>query len=185
MEEILASIRRIISEDDAPAAAAPAAPTPAPAPAPVVEPEPERLVAAEPPSLADDDDGVLELTDRVEPAPAPAPPPEPEPRADLDFRLPPREPEPRPAPSFREEAPVWPARSDEPLVSGSAAEQASTAFSQLARSLAMPQGGRSLEDVVQELLRPLLKEWLDAHLADIVQAKVEAEVERIARGRVR
>jgi cell pole-organizing protein PopZ len=34
---------------------------------------------------------------------------------------------------------------------------------------------------VRELLRPLLKDWLDQHLAAIVQAKVEEEVERLAR----
>src|SRR5690349_9266709 len=62
MEEILASIRRIISEDDVPAeegapAEAEAEPEPAPveAAAPIFEPEPE-----------EDDDGVLELTERVE-----------------------------------------------------------------------------------------------------------------------
>ena len=61
MEEILASIRRIISEDDAPAADAPAeveepvAEAPAPAPLVIAEDEPE-----------DDDDDALELTERVE-----------------------------------------------------------------------------------------------------------------------
>ena len=69
MEEILASIRRIISEDEPQAAAAAAEPAPAPAPAPVFH-------APEPPA-----EDVLELTDRLDaPAPAPAfhePAPEP------------------------------------------------------------------------------------------------------------
>src|ERR1044072_7044389 len=88
MEEILASIRRIISEDDAPsdeAAATPpaaveAAPEPAyaPEPEPVAEPapepEPEPYVA--PAAEADASDEVLDLTDRVESvAAAPAAPP--------------------------------------------------------------------------------------------------------------
>jgi cell pole-organizing protein PopZ len=47
----------------------------------------------------------------------------------------------------------------------------------------MPEQGRTIEDVVQELLRPLLKAWLDENLLPIVQAKVEEEVERIARRR--
>ena len=49
----------------------------------------------------------------------------------------------------------------------------------------MPKGERTLEDVVRELLRPLLQQWLDEHLTGIVQQTVEAEVDRIARGRVR
>jgi hypothetical protein len=49
----------------------------------------------------------------------------------------------------------------------------------------MPKGDRTLEDVVRELLRPLLQQWLDQNLPGIVQQAVEAEVERIARGRVR
>ncbi len=46
----------------------------------------------------------------------------------------------------------------------------------------MPRDGRTLEDVVRELLRPLLKQWLDTNLPGIVEAQVKAEVERISRG---
>ena len=42
-------------------------------------------------------------------------------------------------------------------------------------------GETSLEDLVREMLRPMIKEWLDANLATIVEQKVEAEVERISR----
>ena len=49
----------------------------------------------------------------------------------------------------------------------------------------MPADGKSLEDVVRELLRPLLKSWLDEHLPEIVQSRVDAEVSRIARTRGR
>ena len=45
----------------------------------------------------------------------------------------------------------------------------------------MPDMGRTLEDVVRELLRPMMKAWLDEHLPGIVEAQVAAEVERIAR----
>ena len=55
----------------------------------------------------------------------------------------------------------------------------------LTSTILMPADGRTLEDVVRELLRPLLKGWLDEHLPNIVQTAVQAEVERIARGRVR
>ena len=41
--------------------------------------------------------------------------------------------------------------------------------------------GQTVEGVVRELLKPMLKEWLDQNLAAIVEARVEAELERIAR----
>jgi hypothetical protein len=139
MEEILASIRRIISEDDAPVT-------------------PEAAVAAEPePGFPSVEEDILELTDRLD-GPEPAPRPR--------------------APSY---APSAPARSEAPLVSAPAASSAASAFGQLERTVGAPAEGRSLEDVVSDLLRPLLKAWLDEHLAGIVKASVEAEVERIAR----
>ena len=170
MEEILASIRRIISEDDAPAEAAEpevhAAPEPEPEPvafAPEPDPEPEPA-----PVAAVEEDDVLELTDKVrEPA---------ETHGDIDVFT--RD-EPKPAPAWR--APV----EDEPLIATATADSAASAFGQLARTVSMPSDGKSLEDVVRELLRPLLKTWLDEHLPEIVQARVDAEVSRIARTRGR
>ena len=180
MEEILASIRRIISEDDAPAAAAEVVPEPAPAPvaaAPVPEPvapppapPPAPVVAAEPMD-------VLELTEPVappRPVPARTPPPPPV-LDDIDFSEPP--PPPR-APAFASFEP------EEGLLSDRVAQTAAGHFGSLAHSVLMPAEGRTLEDAVKELLRPLLKEWLDAHLAGIVEAKVQSEVERISRRRV-
>jgi uncharacterized protein len=41
----------------------------------------------------------------------------------------------------------------------------------------------TLEDVVREALRPMLKSWLDEHLPSIVERMVEAEIERVTRGR--
>jgi cell pole-organizing protein PopZ len=164
MEEILASIRRIISEDDAPEGEA--------APAAVeAEAEPHAVVAPEP---AED---VLELTDRVEPpsetvgdiavyAKAEPPPPEPAPK-----------PTPKPEPARM--------RDNEALVSEPSAIAAASAFGQLSAAVALPAAGRTLEDLTAELLRPLLKTWLDEHLPRIVEAKVAEEVERIARTRVR
>jgi cell pole-organizing protein PopZ len=162
MEEILASIRRIISEDEPPAEMA----------APAPEPQP---MAAEAMPMVEAEE-VLELTD---PLPEPAPV---ETHGDLDVHQ--AEPEPEPEP-IRAPEPVMAADVyDEPLVSDPTADQTATSFGHLARSIAMPKGGRTLEDVVGELLRPLLKAWLDEHLPTIVQAKVEEEVERIARRRV-
>ena len=180
MEEILASIRRIISEDETPAAEAPATPAaeaeapPAPEPEPVAaapepepgpepqatapEPEPEPVVAAAP--LEDEDDDDLELTQKVET------------HGDLDV-LAPSEPEPPQAPPVAA------------LVSESVAAVAAASFDKLSASIVMPAAGRTLEDVVRELLRPLLQQWLDDNLPGIVQEAVQAEVERISRSRVR
>ncbi len=164
MEEILASIRRIISEDEPAAEAAPAE-----------APAPEPMAAEAMPMEAEE---VLELTD-------PLPEPEPEPvetHGDLEVHQ--AEPEPEPEIEPMPEPVMAAAAYDEPLVSDPTADQTASSFGQLARSVAMPKAGRNLEDVVGELLRPLLKAWLDEHLPTIVQAKVEEEVERIARRRI-
>ena len=174
MEEILASIRRIISEDDAPAETAAAAPEPvvepAPEPAPVVE-------AAEPAQVEDE---VLELTERYE---APAA----ESIGDLEVAdvapFPATEPTPEPI-----AAPVY-----DSLVGESAAASAASAFAGLAASFQKPEtpaaapqdmpfvSGNTVEAMVQAMLRPMLKDWLDANLPGIVEAQVRKEVERIAR----
>jgi cell pole-organizing protein PopZ len=172
MEEILASIRRIISEDDAPADAAAPAPEPEPEPveaaAPVFEPEPE--------PIEEDDDGALELTERVESV------------GDLDVYTPSVSEEPEP-PVYVEPPPPPPMAPaievGDGLVGAVAASAAASAFGQLSAAIQMPAEGRTLEDVVRELLRPLLKQWLDDNLPAIVQQTVDKEVERIARGRVR
>jgi len=77
------------------------------------------------------------------------------------------------------------------LVSDKAATDTASAFAKLSvavkessgePSMTMPAPGRSLEDVVRELLRPILKEWLETHLPEIVREHVEEEVARISRG---
>ncbi len=197
MEEILASIRRIISEDDAPAETASAA-----APA---EPEAESFAAsetgveAEPvvsSALMDEtpstqmpvssEDDVLELT---EPYEAPAA----ESIGDLDVS--PAEPEPFPAAPVSESifAPE-PAEAPEPtpaydtLVGDSAAASAASAFAGFASSIRKPEpmetstgSGPTVDELARSLLRPMLKEWLEANLPGIVEAQVRKEVERIAR----
>jgi cell pole-organizing protein PopZ len=187
MEEILASIRWIISEDDAPApkvAAAPppghtvleAALPPGPPPEPVHEPEAFH---------APPEDDVLELTEPLaqEPEPSYEPPPpayEPPPApvyesmGDLDFSAP--SPPPAAPPSYAHE---------EHLVGDPAADAAASYFGQLSRSVAVPSNGRTLEDIVVAVLRPMLKDWLDRYLPQIVEAKVQAEVERISRSSVK
>jgi hypothetical protein len=176
MEEILASIRRIISEDEAPAegVALPVAepervPEPKSAGLPPIPPEPEPQAAAAPafPPLEEpEDESDLELTQKVDT------------HGDLDFVAAPPEPE----PELEAPPPIPPG---EGLVSDPVAAVAAAAFGRLSSNILMPAEGRTLEDVVRELLRPLLQSWLDENLPGIVQQAVEAEVERIARGRVR
>jgi cell pole-organizing protein PopZ len=178
MEEILASIRRIISEDEAPAdGAAPDAPEPEPETARAADaglpiPEDEPAAAAAPAAdfelpAEDEDDGDLELTQKVET------------HGDLDF-VASEEPEATPALA---ETPAPPP--GEGLVSDAVAAATAATFGRLSANILMPAEGRTLEDVVRELLRPLLQQWLDDNLPGIVQQAVDAEVERIARGRVR
>ena len=47
------------------------------------------------------------------------------------------------------------------------------------RAVAVSRGGPTLEDLVREALRPMLKEWLDAHLPTLVERAVQAEIERV------
>lgn len=141
MEEILASIRRIISEDDAPPAEpvlelnTPAVAAPAPAP-------------TSPPAASDDDDLLV-----------------------FDKSAPPV------APIQHHTMPKAEAIVSEPVVSATA-----HAFTRLAGTLRLSDTeGQSLEGVVRELLRPMLRDWLEHNLPAIVEAKVEAELDRIAR----
>lgn len=186
MEEILASIRRIISEDDAPAdTPAPDAGEPeeaaaeAPAFAPEPTPEPEPAPAPAPFMASEPEDDALELTDRVDQV------------GDLDIysqTTAPASAEPESA-AYAPEPPAYAAPaaapSEDSLLSQTAATAAASAFGQLSAAIGMPHSDRTLEDVVRELLRPLLKQWLDDNLPGIVETAVREEVERIARGRVR
>ena len=198
MEEILASIRRIISEDDAPAEA-PAAAAPAIKPAPEAEPAP--VVHAAPPAFheeEEEEDDVLELN---EPAPAAPPVEAKETHGDLDVFPPPPPTQapvavapapveaPRPVPESKPAATPAPAfaaysEDDDSLVSSHAANAAASHFGALSQNIGMPPSSQTLDGVVRELLKPLLKEWLDAHLTAIVEQTVQAEVERISRRRV-
>ena len=153
MEEILASIRRIISEEEQTPNAAPVldlTQTDAPAPAPV------QHVA---PSV--DDDIVFEAVEETiaqEVAYVPEVITAPQPRQVMA-------------------EPV-----SETMLSKPTSAAAAGSLARLAGSLRIADtAGQSVEGVVRELLKPMLKEWLDQNLAAIVEARVEAELERIAR----
>ncbi|HXA22876.1 MAG TPA: DUF2497 domain-containing protein [Acetobacteraceae bacterium] len=156
MEDILASIRRILSDDEVAASGA-AAPQSQSAPV-------EGRTA---------NDGVLVL----DPAMMVSKPPESVVSA----------PEPLPAP-----VPVVPAPAvteQQALVAPAAAAAAASSVDNLVRALAAERtmqvhsGGPTIEDIVREELRPLLKEWLDANLPPMVERLVRVEIERVV-GRV-
>ena len=71
----------------------------------------------------------------------------------------------------------------ENTLSETAIAAASKAFQSLSQKVKVSQAGegRTLEDIVTEMLRPMVREWLEANLAQIVEEKVEAEVKRLAR----
>jgi cell pole-organizing protein PopZ len=193
MEEILASIRRIISEDDSTAPAAEAAPVAEPdfgdevleLNEPVVEmPETvspdfdfDALPVDDAPEVALEEIIVEDRVEEPEPEPEPepvAPPPAPVAVAPMPepVYVPAPEPEPAPFPF------------DQGLVSNPIADKTSSVFAKLAPNTTLPGmfiSGNTVEAMVGELIKPMLKEWLDANLPRIVEEKVEAEVARIAR----
>ena len=219
MEEILASIRRIIADDDAsksaPRAAEPPKPAPRPAPPPPrimpEPPSPAMHVSEEPaePAMGDAFDvpaeeespDILDLTESMttpafDPAPPAPPPPSPLQAAAVGLG-------PSPPPQFRKiegfsdvgfdesEPKQAPPRSDTAalrsgsesgLLSRETSAAVDSAFNALAQTV-LVQNARTLEDLVREMLRPMLKSWLDDNLPGMVERLVRAEIERVARGR--
>ena len=57
-----------------------------------------------------------------------------------------------------------------------------SAFNSLAQTV-LVHNARTLEDLVREMLRPMLKTWLDDNLPGMVERLVRAEIERVSRGR--
>ena len=126
---------------------------------------------------------VFELTDEM----AVPEPPQPafhkvEPQDDLEFtetaaaravhRRPAFEP-----PPFESSAP--PAQQ---ILSRSTVSAVESAFNSLANTV-LSNNARTLEDLVKEMLRPMLKSWLDDNLPGLVERIVKAEIERVSRGR--
>lgn len=68
------------------------------------------------------------------------------------------------------------------LLSSSTRDAVDSAFSALAQTV-LVQNARTLEDLVREMLRPMLKSWLDDNLPQMVERLVRAEIERVSRGR--
>lgn len=179
MEEILASIRRIIAEDGDTAPAAEAA-----AAAPAAAPRSEEILELT--DVVEEDGTVVSLAAKkaaeasekrpppeppvIEAAPIPTPPPRPE-----SFAPPQTE-------SMEHE---------DRLVSESTAAASVASLSQLAgmshrdqpavNDLPLGDVGRTLEEMVRELLRPMLRDWLDANLPPLVERLVQDEIQAMVR----
>jgi hypothetical protein len=158
MEEILASIRRILNDDDVPAE------TPeAPAANDDVLLLDESMLVSEPAS-----DHPFPEPEAVSTEPAAVDHPEPEVMEPLRHA----EPRERPAPTPN-------------LVAPETAAAAASSVGSLVRTLAAGRvtqvyaGGPTLEDMVRAELRPLLKEWLDIYLPPMVERLVRTEIERV------
>ena len=161
MEEILASIRRIIAEDD-PATQSP--PTEAASTEPLRAAAPPAMPAASAgPTMRDEDGKLAELrgTSRHVPRPEYAP----------------AEASNAPGSGLAGERPA-----SEGLLSPATTAAVDAAFHALAQT-APPRGGRTVEELVSELLRPMLKTWLDDNLPALVEQLVRAEIERVSRAR--
>ena len=198
MEEILASIRRIIADDDAnktappPQAAAPAArpapPPPPPAPPRVTPPEPslDEAVAEDPEPMAEVEDEAADILDLTEQMEAPAAKPAPPFRTidgsfDVSYEEEKSAPQ-MPAPPMPEPPPRA-EESSHQLLSSVTSAAVDSAFNTLAQTV-LVQNARTLEDLVREMLRPMLKAWLDDNLPGMVERLVRAEIERVSRGRM-
>jgi len=69
-----------------------------------------------------------------------------------------------------------------PLLSPAADAAVAGAFNQLTSSM-LSGGGRTIDDLVEDLLRPMLRDWLDDNLPPLVERLVREEIERVSRGR--
>jgi cell pole-organizing protein PopZ len=242
MEEILASIRRIIADDEA---KPPAAEKPAVAAAPAKPEKPAAVPAAKAPAMNDIPPSTIPAAQAAAakaaapPAkPAPPPPAAPAPAVsnsqdDIDAllngldesttaeeirpALPEAEvfeltddmavAEPEPPPSFQkvdpqddiefaesaaaralhrqpsfEPPPLQSSSPPRPILSHSTVSAVESAFNSLAHTV-LSNNARTLEDLVKEMLRPMLKSWLDDNLPGLVERIVKAEIERVSRGR--
>ena len=159
MEEILSSIKRIIAEEGEEAVAA----------APLRRSRGEKAAAQAASPAPVDPDEVLELTDEIAEKPMPAP---------------------KAAPKATAAAPAaasapTPAASDESILSVESEVAARHSLSALSTMLVTPAAGQdnTLDGLVRAMLKPMLKEWLDARLPALVEDMVAKEIARITGGR--
>ncbi|HLI99648.1 MAG TPA: DUF2497 domain-containing protein [Bradyrhizobium sp.] len=142
----------------------------------------DEVTTAEEVRPASSDDDVLELTDEMALPEPEAAFDEVEPSDDdLEFAeaAPAKAPPPmrtfEPSPQVESPAP-------QPMLSRSTVSAVESAFNSLAHTV-LSNNARTLEDLVKEMLRPMLKSWLDDNLPALVERIVKAEIERVSRGR--
>jgi len=217
MEEILASIRRIIADDETKPPAGER--SPAAKPAPAASASGSSAMASEPPKPAakaasnnqDDIDALLADFDAPAAAPKPAAPEDDVLELTDDMALPDMALPDMPDPAFNKVEPAndpgfneavmaserrYPA-AERPsgagrggmdsftapeMLSQSTVSAVESAFNSLANTV-LSNNARTLEDLVREMLRPMLKSWLDDNLPGLVERIVKAEIERVSRGR--
>ena len=218
MEEILSSIRKIISEDDAPAGAADDDDTETLTVDDVVVEEADNddfeelsiddmveSATAEADEIVDDsifdDDEEIDLTAAEESFPAPdKEEEEPEVEVEAEAEIP--EPEPEDVIEDNTSADLADSVADDlesiitnemeadmaatakyestVLTDEATADTAAGSLGKLISTMDFG-GENTIEGLVRELLKPMIKDWLDSNLPGIVETKVEAEVQRIAR----
>lgn len=160
MEDILSSIKRIIAEEGD-VGQRPRRPR-APAPAPLGIDEPD-----------DSEEAVLELADYADDN-SPTSDPDSDPvSAALDEVV----------PELAASPPPLPTRSDEAILSERTAKATRGSLDALSKLIVRPQatGADTLEGLVRDMLRPMLSDWLDAQLPEIVERIVQREVERLTK----
>ncbi len=183
MEDILASIRRILNDDE-PASQATAHKAAAD----------DGYGPVDQPALAEDEVFVLDQSMLVEQPPAAAPqathaasavsapsptmPPEPQ----TTFQQAP------PSPMISADPDPSATETDDALLAPSTVAAASASMGALVRVVGQQQtavyrGGPTLEDMVRDEIRPLVKSWLDEHLAPMVERMVRAEIARVTEGK--
>jgi uncharacterized protein len=155
MEEILSSIKKIIADDSSQG---------------LSPPRPRRAVArdvrydelgneisSDAAASSDNDDEILELTEAVASPPEVAAP-------------------------VAAAIPISPGTPTADLVSGTTAAVSRNALAQLSALVVKPEvaGSDTLEGLVRDMLKPMLKDWLDARLPELVEALVAKEIARIS-----
>ena len=192
MEEILASIRRIISDDQQPApSASPVVEAPKPASQqpgqPIVVASRPQVAVQQPASMpviqsavvsaSELEEDVLELT-----VTAVAPMIEVQSNDEVEKKI---VPIPEPVSTKSSTSTFEKSIMPEPLIAGQTDKFVSNAFGTLANTV-LSQNPRSLDNIVKDMLHsmlhPMLKSWLDSNLPTIVENLVRAEIERVARG---
>jgi cell pole-organizing protein PopZ len=195
MDEILASIRRMISDDDARPLAVKRVETPAPQPdrppdnvsrlfASAEDEDADLAIDADSEPEPDPSDNVVELAiaQAMEEARAEVENGETEPESVVSDDPP----QPAAEPARAVAAPRMPPADDRhagpPLMSKRTDTAVTNAFNRLATTM-LSGSARTIDELVEDLLRPMLRSWLDDNLPPLVERLVREEIERVARGR--